>query len=98
MQTNVSGLVHSGSQPYNYHCTAAGVDYSASMYQVTKQFTTSDTVEARKCITVRIVDDDLGEADETFWVQITRMNTRVSISGGATATVIIEDNEGIMFI
>ena len=68
------------------------------MYQVTKEFTTSDNVGARKCITVRIVDDDLGEADETFLVQITRMNTRVSISGGATATVIIGDNEGIALL
>ena len=83
---------------YNYHSTAAGVDYSASMYQVTKEFTASDNVEAHKCITVRIIDDDLGEADETFWVQITRMNTRVSISGGATATVTIEDNEGIALL
>ena len=80
-----------------YHCTAADIDYSASVYQVAMEFTDSDNVRSTKCITVRIVDDDLGEADEVFTVRITSPNTRVSIRGGATATIIIVDNEGIVY-
>ena len=68
------------------------------MYQVTEQFTTSDNVNATKCITLRIVDDELGEANEDFRVQIRIMDSRVFISGGSTATVIIDDNEGIALL
>ena len=83
---------------YNYHCSAADVDYRASMYHFTKQYTTSDNVNATKCITVTIVDDDVGEANEEFRVQITAMDSRVSISGVATSTIIIDDDEGIALL
>ena len=67
------------------------------MHQDRVEFTTSDEVEATKCIAVKIVDDDVGEAEEEFWVHIRSPNLRVSISVGATAVIIV-DNEGIGFL
>ena len=49
---------------------------------------------ARKCITVRIIDDDVADPDEMFRVVVTPLTARVSIQGGSSTTITIINDDG----
>ena len=64
---------------YSIH-TAPGKDFNISSLTQTGEFTPSDSVGAVKCISVRIIDDDIADPDEMFRVEVTASPNRVTVS------------------
>ena len=68
------------------------MDYTISSRQVT--FVAGDMVGKERCITITVVDDNVGENNEEFTVEV----TSPSITGSRSVSVTIEDNDGMSFI
>ena len=47
-----------------------------------------------KCISVRIIDDDVADPDEMFRVQVTPLTARVSVRGSSSTTITIINDDG----
>ena len=71
---------------------AASNDYSVSESPLTRQFTSSDRMGTVKCISVRIVNDNISDPDETFTVRISSTDLRVEIRQVSTTVIIIDDD------
>jgi uncharacterized delta-60 repeat protein len=71
-----------------YMAATAGVDYAATSGLV--QFGDGDSTT--KTITVPIIDDAVGEADEEFWVKLQSFDP--ALLGNTVGTVTILDNDG----
>ena len=72
--------------------TAVNDDYSVSGSPLIRQFTVSDRVGAVKCISVRIVNDNTSDPEETFTVRISSPDLRVEIRQDSVTVTIIDDD------